>query len=46
MRAGEIREVKPVVGKSEGKKALGRPTCKWKDNIIIDVHEILFEDME
>jgi hypothetical protein len=29
-----------LVGKSEGKKPLGRPRCRWVDNIKIDLREI------
>jgi hypothetical protein len=27
-------------GKSEGKKPLGRPRCRWKDNIKMNLEEI------
>jgi hypothetical protein len=34
----EIRNaVKILVGKPEGKKPLGRPRCRWEDNIRIDL---------
>jgi hypothetical protein len=29
------------VGNTEGKKPLGRPRCRWKDNIKIDLNENL-----
>jgi hypothetical protein len=29
-----------LVGKSEGKRPLGRPRCKWEDNIKMDLREI------
>jgi transposase len=29
-----------LVGKSEGKRPLGRPRCRWVDNIKIDLREI------
>jgi hypothetical protein len=29
-----------VVGKPEGKKPLGRPRCRWIDNIKMDLLEI------
>jgi hypothetical protein len=32
-----------LVGKSEGKRPLGRPVCKWEDNITMDVREIGWE---
>jgi hypothetical protein len=27
------------VGKSEGKRPLGRPRCRWEDNIRMDLRE-------
>jgi hypothetical protein len=29
-----------LVGKPEGKKPLGRPRCRWENNIITDVQEV------
>ena len=29
-----------LVGKPEGKKPLGRPRCRWEDNIKMDLHEV------
>jgi hypothetical protein len=29
-----------LVGKPEGKRPLGRPRCRWVDNIIMDLGEI------
>jgi hypothetical protein len=29
-----------LVGKLEGKKPLGRPRCRWKDNINMDLYEV------
>jgi hypothetical protein len=38
---GEKRNVyRLLVGKPEGKRPLGRPTCRWIDNIEIDLSEI------
>jgi hypothetical protein len=38
---GEIKNAyKIFVGKTEGKRPLGRPSCRWEDNIRIDVREI------
>jgi hypothetical protein len=38
---GEKRNVyRLLVGKSEGKRPLGRPRCRWIDNIKIDLLEI------
>jgi hypothetical protein len=37
----EMRSVyKILVGKSEGKRPLGRPRRRWKDNIGMDLKEI------
>jgi hypothetical protein len=41
-RMGEDRVVHRVlVGKSEGKRTLGRPRRRWEDNIKIDLQEVL-----
>jgi hypothetical protein len=38
---GEGRGVyKVLVGKPEGKRPMGRPRCKWEDNIKMDLHEV------
>jgi hypothetical protein len=38
---GEDRSVhRALVGKPEGKKPLGRPRRRWKDNIKIDLQEV------
>ena len=29
-----------LVGKPEGKKQLGRPRRRWKDNITMNLHEV------
>jgi hypothetical protein len=29
-----------LVGKPEGKRPLGRPRCRWDDNIKVDLREI------
>ena len=40
-RMGEKTDVYGVlVGKSEGKRPLGRPRRRWKDNIKIDLQEV------
>jgi len=40
-RMGEEREVyKAVVGKPEGRRSLGRPRCRWVDNIRMDLQEV------
>jgi hypothetical protein len=41
---GEIRNIyKIMAGKSEGKRPLGRPRCRWNDNIKLDLREIRWE---
>jgi hypothetical protein len=38
---GEERGVyRVLVGRSEGKRPLGKPRCRWKDNIKVDLREI------
>ena len=40
-RMGESRGVYTVlVGKPEGKRPLGRPRCRWEDNIKMDLQEV------
>jgi hypothetical protein len=34
------------VGKPEGKRPLGRPNCRWMNNIKIDLREIESDDMD
>jgi hypothetical protein len=29
-----------LVGKPEGKRPLGRPSCRWEDNIKMDLYEV------
>jgi hypothetical protein len=36
---------KILVEKPEGKRTLGRPGCRWEDNIKIDLKEIGCEDV-
>ena len=31
---------KVLVGKPEGKRTLGRPRCRWADNIKMDLEEV------
>jgi hypothetical protein len=35
-----------LVGNPEGKRPLGRPGCRWVDNIKIDVTEIGWDGMD
>jgi hypothetical protein len=38
---GEGRGVyRVLVGKHEGKRPLGRPRCRWEDNIKMDLQEV------
>ena len=38
---GEERGVyRVLVGKPEGRRPLGRPRCRWVDNIRMDLHEV------
>ena len=38
---GEGRGVyRGLVGKPEGNRQLGRPRCRWEDNIKMDLHEV------
>ena len=40
-RMGERRTVcRCLVGKPEGKSPLGRPRCRWKDNIKIEIQDV------
>jgi hypothetical protein len=32
-----------LVGKPEGKRPLGRPRCRWEDNIKMDLQEVGWE---
>jgi hypothetical protein len=34
------------VGKSEGKRQLGRPRCRWVNNIKMDLREIGWHGMD
>jgi len=29
-----------LVGRREGKRPLARPSCRWEDNIKMDLHEV------
>jgi hypothetical protein len=40
---GERRSVyRVLVGKPEGRNTLGRPRCRWEDNIKMDLQEVRF----
>jgi hypothetical protein len=34
-----------LVEKPEGKRPLGRPSCRWEDNIRMDLQEVGYEGM-
>jgi hypothetical protein len=34
------------MGKPEGKRPLGRPRCRWEDNIKMDLQEVGWRDMD
>ena len=47
VRMGERRVVyRLMVEKPEGKRPLGRPRCRWEDNIKIDLQEVVCGFME
>jgi hypothetical protein len=35
-----------LVGKPEGKRPLGRPGCRWEDNVIMDLREMEWGGMD
>ena len=40
-RIGQGRGVyRVLVGKPEGKRPMGRPRCRWEDNIMMDLKEV------
>jgi hypothetical protein len=44
---GEVRVAYNIfVGRSEGRRPLGRPRCRWEDNIKMDLREIGFGDVD
>jgi hypothetical protein len=46
-RMGELRGAYNIlVGKPEGGRPLGRPMCKWEDNIRMYLREIGFGDVD
>jgi hypothetical protein len=45
-RMGEVRGAYNIlVGRPEGRRPLGRPRCRWEDNIKMDLREIEFGDV-
>jgi hypothetical protein len=46
-RKGEKRNVyRLLVGKTEGERPLGRPRCRWVDNITMDLGEVGWSDVD
>jgi hypothetical protein len=46
-RMGEVRGAYTIlVGRPEGRRPLGRPRCRWEDNIRTDLREIGFGDVD
>jgi hypothetical protein len=46
-RMGEVRGAYNIlVGRSEGRRPLGRPRRRWEDNIKMDLREIGFGDVD
>jgi hypothetical protein len=43
---GEVNAYRILVGKSEGNRSLGRPRCKWLDNIKMYLKETGCGDMD
>jgi hypothetical protein len=37
---GEERGAQGIGGVPEGKRPLGRPSCRWEDNIKMDLEEV------
>jgi hypothetical protein len=33
-------------GKTEGERLLGRPRCRWENNIKMDLQEVGYDDMD
>jgi hypothetical protein len=44
---GEQRGVyRVLVGKPDGKRPMGRPRCRWEDNIRVNLQEVGCGDMD
>jgi hypothetical protein len=44
---GEVRGAYSIlIGRPEGRTSLGRPRCRWEDNIKMDLREIGFGDVD
>jgi hypothetical protein len=45
-RIGEISVFKILVGKPDRKRPLGRPRCRWGDNIGMELRETKWEGVD
>jgi hypothetical protein len=46
-RIGEVRGAYNIlVGRPDGRRPLGRPRCRWEDNIKMDLRETAFGDVD
>jgi hypothetical protein len=44
---GEVRGAYNIlVGRHEGRRPLGRPRCRWEDNIKMDLRKTVFGDVD
>jgi hypothetical protein len=43
---GEMSAYNILVGRPEGRRPLGRPRCRWEDNINMDLGDIGFGDVD
>ena len=43
---GEERSIPDFVGQPEGNRPLGRPDCKWDDNIETYLRQVGWEDVD
>jgi len=37
--------IRVLVGKPEGRRPLGKPRCRWEDNIKVDLQEVRCGDI-
>jgi hypothetical protein len=41
-----VEHVQDIVGESKAKRPLARTSCKWMDNIKVDIREIGWDDFD
>jgi len=46
MFGGQQRCIQSFGGESEGKRPLGKPTCRWEGNIEMDLQEVRWRGMD